>query len=66
MKINETKMKQAREDALKILQETEDKSQAVIEAMDKIVSVQYEDLISEIQEQANKAESDANHAKTVC
>lgn len=65
MKINETKMKQAREDALKILQETEDKSQAVIEAMDKIVSVQYEDLISEIQEQANKAESDANYAKTL-
>ena len=33
--------------------------------MDKIVSVQYEDLISEIQEQANKAESDANYAKTL-
>lgn len=65
MKINETKMKQAQEEALKILQETEDKSQAVVEAMDKIVSAQYEDLINEIQEQAVRAESDTAYAKSL-
>lgn len=65
MKINETKMKQAQEEALKILQETEDKPQAVVEAMDKIVSAQYEDLINEIQEQAVKAESDTAYAKSL-
>lgn len=65
MKINETKMKQAQEEALKILQETEDKSEAIVEAMDKIVSAQHEDLISEIQEQAMKAESNTEYAKSL-
>lgn len=65
MKVNETKMKQAQEEALKILQETEDKSQAVVEAMDKIVTAQYEDLINEIQEQAVRAESDSAYAKSL-
>lgn len=65
MKINETKMKQAQEEALKILQETEDKSEAIVEAIDKIVSVQHEDLISEIQEQAMKAESNTEYAKSL-
>lgn len=65
MKFNETKMKQAKEEALKILQESEDKSTAIVDVMDKLISVQYEDLISEIKEQANKAESDASYAKTL-
>jgi len=65
MKINETKMKQAQEEALKILQESEDKSQAIVEAVEKIASVQYEDLIAEIQEQSVKAESDAAYAKSL-
>lgn len=65
MKINETKMKQAQEEALKILQESEDKSQAVVEAVEKITSVQYEDLIAEIQEQSIKSESDASYAKSL-
>lgn len=65
MKINETKMKQAQEEALKILQEGEDKSQAIVEAVEKIASVQYEDLITEIQEQSVKAESDATYAKSL-
>ena len=65
MKINETKMKQAQEEALKILNETEDKSQAIVDAMDKVLSVQYEDLITEIQEQATRAESDKAYAKSL-
>lgn len=63
MKINETKMKQAQEEALKILQESEDKSQAVLDAIDKIASVQYEDLIKEVKEEAIQAESDKEYAK---
>lgn len=63
MKINETKMKQAQEEALKILQESEDKSQAVLDAIDKIASVQYEDLIKEIKGEAEEYESNKEYAK---
>ena len=65
MKINETKMKQAQEEALKILQETKDKSQAIVDAMEKINEVQYADIIAEITEQVSKAESDEAYAKTM-
>ncbi len=65
MKINETKMKQAQEEALKILQDSEDKSQAIVDAVEKIASVQYEDIITEIQEQAVRAESDTAYAKSL-
>ena len=63
MKINETKMKKAQEEALEILQNSEDKSQAIVDAMDKVLSVQYEDIISEIQEEAAKAQNDVTYAK---
>ena len=63
MKINQTKMKQAQEEALKILQESDDKSQAVIDAIDKIASVQYEDLIKEIKGEAEECESNKEYAK---
>lgn len=65
MKINETKMKQAQEEALKILQEGEDKAEAIVEAMEKINDAQYSELIQEIVEQSNKAESDKEYAKTL-
>lgn len=65
MKINETKMKQAQEEALKILQETEDKSQAIVDAVEKINEVQYADIIAEIQEQVSKNESDEAYAKAM-
>lgn len=65
MKINETKMKQAQEEALKILQEGKDKAEAIVEAMEKINEAQYSELIQEIVEQSNKAESDKEYAKTL-
>lgn len=65
MKINETKMKQAQEEALKILQEGEDKAKAIVEAMEKINEAQYSELIQEIVEQSNKAESDKEYVKTI-
>ncbi len=65
MKINETKMKQAQEEALKILQEGEDKAEAIVEAMEKINEVQYNELIQEITEQAERATSDKEYAKTL-
>lgn len=65
MKINETKMKQAQEEALKILQESDDKSQAVLDAIDKIATVQNEELIAEIKEQSARAESDSAYAKSL-
>lgn len=65
MKFNETKMKQAQEEALEILQNSDDKSQAIVDAVEKIASVQYEELIAEIQEQAVRAESDTAYAKSL-
>lgn len=65
MKINETKMKQAQEEALEILQKGEDKAQAIVDAMEKITSVQHEDLIAEIQEQSMRAKSDTEYAKSL-
>ncbi len=65
MKINETKMKQAQEEALKILHEGEDKAEAIVKAMEKINDAQYSELIQEIVEQSNKAESDKEYAKTL-
>ncbi len=61
MKINETKMKKAQEEALEILQNTEDKSQAIIEAVEKINEVQYEEIISEIKAEALENESNKDY-----
>lgn len=63
MKFNETKMKQAQEEALKILEEREDKSQAIIDALEKINEAKYDEVISEIVEQSERAEADKEYAK---
>ena len=63
MKINETKMKQAQEEALKILQESEDKSQAVVEAITKMNEAEHANLIAEITMEAARAEADSEYAK---
>lgn len=65
MKINESKMKKVQEEALEILKNEEDKAEAIVEAMEKINEVQYEEIIKEIETQALKAESDAEYAKTL-
>ena len=61
MKINETKMKKAQEEALEILQNSENKAEAIIEAMEKINEIQYDEIISEIIEESQKANSDADY-----
>lgn len=63
MKINESKMKQAKEEALEILQNAEDKSQAIVEVAELLASAQHEDLINEIREEAAQAESNKEFAK---
>jgi HK97 family phage major capsid protein len=65
MKLDNNKMKEAKEQALKILQNTEDKSQAVADAVETLVSAYNSELIQEITEQANKAESDKDYAKSL-
>ena len=65
MKINETKMKQAQEEAIEILQNSEDKAEAIVEAMEKINEVQYDEIISEIVEQSKRAENNKEYAKTL-
>ncbi len=63
MKINENKMKEAQERALEILQTEEDKSQAIINAMEVIQEAQYDEIIKEIQEQSALVDAESNHAK---
>ena len=65
MKFNETKMKQIKDEVLKNLEESEDKSQAIVDAIDKIMSVQYEDLIKEIKEEATQVEYNKEYSKKV-
>lgn len=65
MKINETKMKQAQEEALEILQTGEDKAQAIVEAIEKLNEAQYSEIIQEIVEQSDRAKSDKEYAKTL-
>lgn len=63
MKFNENKMKEAQEKALKILQENEDKSKAILEAVEVINEAQYGDIIKEITEEAesNASEKDLSN-----
>lgn len=63
MEINETKIKQSQEEALDILQKSEDKSQAIIQAIEKINEAEHANLIAEITMQAAMAKSDEDYAK---
>ncbi len=63
MRINEDKMKEAQDKALKILNESEDKSKAILDACEIINEAKYDNLINELQEQSLKSESDKNYAK---
>lgn len=65
MKFNEDNMKKAQEEALKILQNGEDKAQAIIDAMEKINEVQYNEIAKEILEESERAKSDKEYAKTL-
>lgn len=63
MEINETKIKQAQEEALDILQKSEDKSQAIIQAIEKINEAEHANLIAGITMQAAMAKSDEDYVK---
>ena len=63
MKINENKLKEAQDKALKVLNESKDKSQAVLDAMDIISSAKYEGLIEQLKDEANMVEQDHSYAK---
>ncbi len=65
MKVNETKMKRAQEEAIEILQNSENKEQAIVDAIEKLSSVQYEDIINEIKEEAAQAENNKEYAKKI-
>lgn len=65
MKFKENLLEEAKEEAIKILNEKEDKSVAVVEAIEKLNEAKYADLIAEIREEEQKAKSDAEYAKTL-
>lgn len=61
MKINENEMKKAQSEALRILNESEDKSQAILDALDVINTAEHANLIAEITLEAANAESDKEY-----
>ncbi len=61
----ENVMEKAREEALEILQTTEDKSEAIVEAIDKVVTAKNSDLIKELKEQEERAKADEQYAKSL-
>lgn len=66
MKINNNKFKEAQEKALKILEEKENKAEAICEAMEEIISVRNEEIINELKAQAesiNEQESEKDYCK---
>lgn len=62
MKINEDKMKQAQERAKEILQTEEDKSKAIIEALEILQTAQHDEVINEILDQVSSVESKKSYA----
>lgn len=62
MKISEDKMKQAKDEALEILQNGEDKSQAIIDALEVLNEAEHANLIAEITLEAANAEADKEYA----
>lgn len=65
MKLDENKTQKANEEALKILQESEDKSQAIVDALNLVAEAKNEDLINELKEQNERAKSDEQYAKSL-
>ena len=61
----ENVMEKARQEALEILKTSEDKSQAILEAIDKVVTAKNSDLIKELKEEEAKAKSDEQFAKSL-
>ena len=61
----ENVMEKARQEALEILQTSEDKSGAILEAIDKIVTAKNSDLIKELKEEEARAKSDEQFAKSL-
>lgn len=61
MKINENEIKNAKEKAIKILEEKEDKKEAIIEAIEILHEAEHASLIAEITMEAELAKSDKQY-----
>lgn len=54
-----------KEEILELLDNSENKSEAILEAIEKMNEAKYGDLIHELKEQAERAESDKDYAKSL-
>ncbi len=54
-----------KEEVLELLDNSENKSEAILEAIEKMNEAKYGDLIHELKEQAERAESDKDYAKSL-
>lgn len=61
----ENVMEKTTEEALELLQNAEDKSQAIVQVIEKIVSAKNSDLIKELKAQEERAKSDEQYAKSL-
>lgn len=61
----ENKMKNAIEEAKEILQNNDDKTEAVVQAIEKINEAQYAEIVDEILSQSEKAQNDKEYAKSL-
>lgn len=61
----ENKLEIAKQEALKILQNSEDKAQAIIDAFEKITEAKYSDLINGIVEQSKTRTSENEYSKSL-
>lgn len=62
MNLNNENMKELQEKATKILNESENKGEAISQVIDMFINAKNEDLINEITAQATKASSDSEYA----
>lgn len=62
MNLKENNTNELKEKAIRILNESDDKGEAITQVVNMLIEEKYGDLISELQAQSTKAESDKNYA----
>ena len=65
MKIDNTRSEELKQKVTEILKNTEDKNEAVYDAIDMIMTAKNQDLVQKIQEEAERAAQDSAYKKAL-
>ena len=65
MKIDNTRSEELKQKVTEILKNTEDKNEAVYDAIDMIMTAKHQDLVQKIQEEAERAAQDSAYKKAL-